>query len=121
MGKPIAGSCFVKTDGAALSLKMDGTLDITMSDVVRTAELSTAGVVGYSETPVAPSISGDFYVDSDFPLKTLCQNTAMTVIAELANGRTYTLSNAFVEGETNISAKDGTVSLKFVGTKGIWD
>lgn len=43
-----------------------------------------------------------------------------TVVAELANGKSYTLSEAFIEGEMNYDSDAGTVAMKFVGTNGRW-
>lgn len=121
MAKRISGICYVSVDGSMLSLKSDSGLDCTMADVTRTEELSTHGVVGYSETPVAPSISGEFYVDQAFPMEKLQKESDMTVTAELANGKVFTLSGAFVSGDAMISGSSGTISLKFVGEKGIWN
>ena len=44
----------------------------------------------------------------------------MTITAELANGKVYTLSGAWLEGETSAKGDDGTVDLEFAGLKGIW-
>ena len=118
MAKRIAGTCYVKVNGEQLSL--NGSMTCTMSDVNREAVLGSNGVAGYSESPVAPSIIGTFNVTTDFPLETLMDTTDMTVTAELANGMVYTISDAFVSGETNYSASDGNISLTFVGMRGSW-
>ena len=45
----------------------------------------------------------------------------MTVTAELANGKTYVLSGAYLVEEPEYAADDGTVSLRFEGSKGRFD
>lgn len=114
----ISGICYIKVNGEQLSL--NGSLTCTMNTVTREAVMGSTGVAGFSETPVAPTISGTFNVGSDFPIDTLMQTTDMTVTAELANGMVFTLSEAFVSGEAQYSPSDGTVSLTFTGVKGNW-
>lgn len=118
MTKSLAGTCYVKVNGEQLSL--NGSLTCTMNEVTREAILGSTGVAGYSETPIAPSISGTFVVTPDFPMQTIVDDTDMTVTAELANGMVYTLSGAFVSGEVSYSPSDGTVQLTFTGEKGNW-
>lgn len=118
MAKSIAGTCYVKVDGEQLSL--NGSLSCTMNTVVREAILGSNGVAGFSENPVAPTISGTFNVPKDFPVERLMSSTAMTVTAELANGMVFTLSDAFVSGEVSFSPNDGTVALTFTGVRGNW-
>lgn len=116
--KSIAGTCYVKVDGEQLSLS--GSLTCSMTETVREAVMGSLGVAGYSETPIAPTISGTFNVTSDFPMDSLLNNTDMTVTAECANGMVFTLSGAFVSGEVSYSPNDGTVQLTFTGEKGNW-
>lgn len=118
MSKSISGICYVKVDGEQLSL--NGSLSCSMTETVREAVMGSLGVAGYSETPVAPTISGTFNVTDDFPLDTILNNTNMTVTAECANGMVFTLSGAFVSGEISYSPSDGTVQLTFTGEKGNW-
>ena len=114
----IAGTCYVKVNSEQLSL--NGSLTCTMNSVTREAIMGSTGVAGFSETPVAPSISGTFNVGPDFPLDTLMSQTDMTVTAELANGMVFTLSDAFVSGDVSYSPSDGTVSITFTGSRGNW-
>ena len=118
MAKSIAGTCYVKVDGEQLSL--NGSLACSMNTVTREAVMGSTGVAGYSETPVAPTVSGTFNVTEEFPIERLMESTAMTVTAELANGMVFTLSDAFVSGEASFSPNDGTVSLTFTGVRGNW-
>ena len=118
MSKRIAGTCYVKVDGEQLSLS--GSLSCSMNTVVREAQMGSTGVAGYSENPVAPTISGTFNFMEEFPIEKLMEQTSMTVTAELANGKVFTLSEAFVSGEVQASPNDGTVSITFTGVRGNW-
>ncbi|HBC6916883.1 MULTISPECIES: phage tail tube protein, partial [Enterobacteriaceae] len=42
----------------------------------------------------------------------------MTITAELANGQVYVLSSAWLHGEANHNAEEGTVDLEFHGEEG---
>lgn len=118
MAKTIAGACYIKVDGEQLSL--NGALSCVANTVVREAVMGSTGVAGYSENPVAPTITGTFNVQPDFPMEKLMSNTSMTVTAELANGMVFTLSDAFVSGEASFSASEGTMQLTFTGERGSW-
>lgn len=115
----ISGTCYITVDGEELNLS--GSLQIPVNKYTRQAVTASGRVIGYSETPVVPSISGNFYVDSDFPLEKLRTATDMTIVAELANGMRYTLSDAFLAVDNaNFAPEDGTVQLVFNGVRGDW-
>ena len=50
----------------------------------------------------------------------LQQGENMTIVAEFANGRVYTLSGAYLTDEQEYNADDGTVTLRFDGMHGDW-
>lgn len=116
MGKKIAGTCYVKVDGQQLELQ--GNLEFPMAKVTRESMSSTGGPVGFKETVNVPYIAGDFIVTADFPTSTLVESEAMTITAECANGMVYTLSDAYLVGDTAFKPVDGTVSLRFEGLDG---
>ncbi len=43
----------------------------------------------------------------------------MTITAELANSQVYVLSSAWLHGEANHNAEEGTVDLEFHGEEGL--
>lgn len=75
----ISGTCYITVDGEELNLS--GSLQIPVNKYTRQAVTASGRVIGYSETPVVPSITGNFYVDSDFPLEKLRTATDMTIVA----------------------------------------
>lgn len=118
MGKKVAGICYIKLDGQ--QLEVSGGVECPLMDVKREAVMSLSGVAGYKETAVKPFVKLSANFTQDFPLDMVRENTEMTVTAELANGKVYTLSSAWVEGEPGAKGDDGTIDLEFVGLKGIW-
>ena len=118
MAKRLAGTCYVKVNGEQLELS--GSMTCSMSSTTKEAVMSVNGVAGYKETAVAPKIKGTFIIGSDFPLSSVVDGTDLTVTAELANGSVFTLSDAFVTGEVEYSADDGTAEIEFTGINGNW-
>ena len=116
MGKKLAGTCFVKVNGQQLELQ--GNIEFPLTSVQRETVLSTAGVVGYKETVVAPYVSGDFIVPAGFPIEDIKENTAQTITVECANGMVYTMSDAYVTDVIAYKPVDGTLTIKWEGTNG---
>ncbi len=114
----IAGTCYIKVDGEQLELS--GGVEIPMAATKKERKSSSTGVVGYAETVQEPYIKGTFYVPSDFPREKLEQSDNMTITVELANGKVYTQSESWVEGEMVMKSEEGTVDIEFSGKKGIW-
>ena len=109
---------YAKVDGE--QLEVSGGFECPGMDVKREAIMSLTGVAGYKETPIKPYIKMTALFVPNFPLATLQSNTEMTLTVELANGKVYTLSGAFTEGEAPVKGDDGTIDLEFAGLKGIW-
>lgn len=109
----IAGTAYVKVDGAQYTLA--GSLTVSPNSVNREGLAGLSGVAGYSETPRVPFIEGDFYTSAALSMPALQAVTNATVTAELANGKTYVLRNAWLAGEPDINAAEGTTTLRFEG------
>lgn len=118
MGKRIAGTCYVKCDGAQFDIT--GGMEAPLMDVKREVVMGTSGPAGYKETAMEPYIKVTVAFRDDLPIDTLKDNTDMTVTAEFANGKVYTLSGAYLRGEPAVNGEEGTVELDFGGMKGIW-
>ncbi|WP_424195541.1 phage tail tube protein [Ampullimonas aquatilis] len=118
MAKRIAGICYVKVDGQQLSIS--GGLECPAATVKRENVMAVDGPAGLKETAMEPYVKLSALFTSDFPLTTLQGGIDMTVTAEMPNGKVYTLSGAFIKGDTTVKADDGTVDLEFGGSKGVW-
>lgn len=118
MAMRTAGVCFVKVDGSQLEVK--GGLEAPIIENKREGVMSSSGPVGFKETPVQPYVKLTAIFTRDFPIQTLRDGTDMTITAEFANGKVYTLSDAFVSGETAGKGEEGEVELEFHGLRGVW-
>ena len=111
----IAGVCYLKVDGAQYALR--GSLKVSPDDIEREGIAGQDGVHGYKETPRVPSISGDISDKGGLSLEALRNITDATVTAELANGKVYTLRNAWTKAAHELDTAKGQVSVTFEGMK----
>lgn len=118
MAKPVAGTCYIKVDGAQIDVS--GGVECPLSDVKRDTVMGLAGVAGYKEVAQEPYTKFTGIVPPDFPRQAIVSGVDMTITTEFKNGTVYTLSGAFLKGEPTFKGEDGTVELEFGGTKGIW-
>jgi Phage tail tube protein len=118
MAKRVAGICYVKVDGE--QLEVSGGVEAPIVDVMRETVMGLNGPAGYKETSLEPYVKLSAIFVPTFPLDKLREGIDMTITAEMANGKVYTLSGAFLKGEPSAKGEDGTVELEFGGSKGIW-
>ena len=118
MAKRVAGTTYIKMDGE--QLEVSGGVECPMSDTKRETVMGLNGSAGYKETAQEPYTKLSAIFMPSFPIDKIRTATDMTVTTEMPNGRVYTLSGAFLKGETTVKADDGTVDLEFGGTRGIW-
>lgn len=114
MGQKVAGTCYVKVDGEQLVLTGDVEVPLnkTKKDTI---------VKGYfKEEDVPPFIKVECLVTKGMNAQKIVDGTNMTVTAELANGKVYTLSGAYVVGDANFNSGEGKASLEFNGDEGDW-
>jgi len=116
----IAGTCYIKVDGDQLEIKSDSGIEATLFDVQRETIMGQSGVAGLKETARTPMAKGTFILGANFPLDKLNTATDMTVTTEFINGKVYTLTGAYVVGESNFKSDSGEVEIEFNGIKGIW-
>lgn len=114
MGKKVAGTVYIKVDGTQLTAT--GSVEAPLSKVER----ETIAPGYYNETDRVPFLNCDVVFTSKFDIKLLTERDDLTVTAELKSGRTYVLKSAYLIGETNVDASEGTVSLEFNGADGDW-
>lgn len=114
MGQKVAGTCYVKVDGAQLTLTGGG--EAPLMDKKRETV-----VPGYfKEEDLAPYLKFTAVHTKDFPQKQLTEGTDMTVTCEFKNGKTYVLSGAYLVDEPSSKGDDGTIEMQFDGDKGVW-
>lgn len=118
MAKRVAGICYIKVDGD--QLEVAGDIEVPLSEIKRETVMGLAGPAGLKEMALEPYVKLSAIFTPDFPIDTITKNTELTVTAELPNGRVYTLSGAFLRGESAVKPEDGKVDLDFGGKKGQW-
>lgn len=109
------GLLAVKVDGVAYSGVGNFTFNIGVA--VRAALIGSSGVNGYSETPQAAFIAGEFRDGEDVDLEALVGTTDATVTLELANGKTFVLANAWFEGDGTGNSQEGNFAVRFSSDK----
>ncbi|WP_025127699.1 phage tail tube protein [Pseudomonas sp. PH1b] len=114
MGQLIAGTCYVKVDGAQLTIS--GGCEAPLMAVKR--ETVVPGF--YKETDLTPSFKVTALHTPDFPLKPLIEGVDMTVTCEFANGKVYVLAGAYLVDEPVAKGDDASIELNFEGQKGTW-
>jgi hypothetical protein len=118
MANRVAGIVYVKCDGQQFEVK--GSVEAPIMATMRENVMSLSGLAGYKETAQRQFIKLTAIFTKDFPIALFRSSTNMTIVAEMANGRAYTLAGAFMEGEITAKGDDGEVDVEFSGTKGIW-
>jgi len=113
MAQRIAGIAFVMVNGNQYALK--GNLIVSPSVVERTMIAGQDSVHGYQELPRVPYIAGDFSAVPELSLDDLVDQVDVTVIAQLANGRQYTLSQATCKGDFEENTRDGQLNIRWEG------
>jgi len=114
MGQKVAGTCYIKVDGAQLTIMGGGEAPLT--DTKR--ETVMPGF--FKEEDLAPYLKFKAIDTPDFPRKQLTTNTDMTITCEFKNGKVYVLSGAYLVDEPSVNGEDGTIDMQFDGNKGIW-
>lgn len=119
MGKKIAGTCYIKADDQMFEIT--GGVEVPLMTNVRTPMETHNNESGfYSETTIAPFVRLTAANDPNLDTTKISQSDTLTVTAELANGRVYVLTEAYLSGETTVSGDEGTIPLEFRGAKGVW-
>lgn len=114
----IAGTTYFKLDSEQLSLT--GGIEVPLNTTSRDDIIGLDKSVDYKETYRAPYIKGTFKVPKGFPIDKITSSDVMTATAELANGMVYVLREAWLHGEANFNAEEGTADLEFHGKTGFF-
>ena len=113
MGNRVAGIAFVKVDGKQYDLR--GSFTVSPSATERTGIAGQDGVHGFMEVPRVPYIAGDLTTTAGLSIDELDAIEDATVTAELANGKTYVLTDAWCKAGHEINTHDGQVPVRFEG------
>jgi hypothetical protein len=113
MAQRIAGTLFFKIDGTQYPAK--GKFTYSTLTTEKTGVVGVDGPHGYKEVPVLPFIKGTITDMGKLSLSQL-QNIKKSVITlELANGKTVTLRDSWLEGKAEANADEAEVEVEFRG------
>lgn len=109
----IAGTAYLNVDGTDYLLR--GNFEYTPSPVKRESIAGMDKVHGYIEKPNVPHISCTITDAGTLSITDLNGMTNVTVVCELANGKTITGRNMWTVDEQTGKAEDGTVEVRWEG------
>jgi len=113
MGVRVAGIAFLSVDGNQYPLR--GNFTVSPSPVERTGIAGQDRVHGYSELPRVPFIEGDVTLDPALSIETVGAIINSTIQADLANGRSYVLRQAWCRAAFELNTHDGLTRVRFEG------
>ena len=115
MAQRFAGIAFIMVDGNQLPLR--GNFTVSPSRVERTMIAGQDEVHGYQELPRVPFIEGDISTTPEVNLEDIEDQRDVTVIAQLANGKQYTLASATCKAAFESNTRDGQIRVRW---EGVW-
>ena len=115
MAQRFAGIAFLMVDGDQLALR--GNFTVSSSPVERTMIAGQDRVHGFQELPRVPYIEGDVSTIPELNLEDLDGQTDVTVVAQLANNKQYTLIGATCKAALEANTRDGQVRVRW---EGLW-
>lgn len=113
MAQRVGGVLQISYDGTQIPAK--GSFTVSPSSVEREGVAGQDYVHGYTEKPRVPFIKGEITTRAEVSLEDLLAITGATVTANLANGRSYVLTDAWTKGAFEINTGEGTFDIEFQG------
>ncbi len=98
-----------------LPTKEGGT--VKLGGVTREPVMGDEGVLGHTETQIAPSIKVTLVDSSALDKEKLKNFAGETLVYSTNNGQQFVLTDAFVSNELELNVKDGTLDVEFYGTE----
>lgn len=109
----LAGTASVTVDGA--TYLVEGGFKYNPSTVTRESLTGMDGVHGYKEKFIAPSISMSLRDTGGLTVNAVNGMTNVTVVAQLANGKTIIGRNMWTVESQEVDSEDAKFDVKFEG------
>lgn len=109
----LAGTAYVSVDGETIALV--GDCEWTISDVTRESLLGMDGFHGYAERPAICHMQGTFRDTGDRPATSFRDMINVTVVFELANGKTVIGANMITTEAVVVNSVDATTRVRWEG------
>ena len=115
-GRRVAGTAYITMDGSQLALR--GNLTVSLSRVERSGIAGLDRTHGYMEKPRVQYIEGDITLVEGFSVEDLDNIVDATIVVQLANGKSYSLFEAWTKAAHEINAEQGQVRVRWEGMDG---
>lgn len=109
----VAGVATITVDGESFALR--GEFAYRVATVDRSTIAGQDGIHGYKEMPTAGQISAQFTDTGRLDVAAINAMTNVTVIAELANGKTVIGRNMWTTGTQDVKTVDSTLDTIWEG------
>lgn len=109
----LAGTCYLSVDG--VTFMMSGDFSYKISGVSRETLKGPDGIHGYSETPQQGYIAATLRDSANLSVSDINAMSNVTVVAELANGKTIIGSAMWTTEQPESKAADATLEVKWEG------
>jgi hypothetical protein len=109
----VAGLITLKVGGEIQDAKGDFTYNL--GKPLREAVVGKDGVHGYKETPQVAFIEGTITDRLTLDVGALATGKDLTIILELANGKTVSLGQAWFAGNGNVNTGEGEIEVRWEG------
>jgi hypothetical protein len=107
----LAGTAYVTVDG--VTIMVAGQFKYSPSTVKRETLAGMDGVQGYKETPIAGFISCQFRDSGGTTVADFNSQTNVTVVAELANGKTIIGTGMWTVDSQEVDSAEATGEVKW--------
>jgi hypothetical protein len=116
MNRRIGGIIFLKVDGQLYQAK--GNFTYNLGSPKREALIGADGVHGFKETIQVPYVEGAISDSDELDLSKLTTIRDATVTLELANGKVFSLEQAWYAADGNVTTEEGEIQVRFEGITG---
>jgi hypothetical protein len=116
MGR-VGGIVSVQSDGEIYKAK--GKFSFNLGENKREPVIGQDGHHGFKEIPQAAFVEGSITDDGSVDLKSLVTGTGKTITLELANGKNFSLKNAYFAEEGTGDSEEGEIPVKWFGDYGV--
>lgn len=106
----ITGNVTIREDGQELLTDGKGTLN--PGGFERTAKMNGRAVAGFTENPVAPTLSVVVHHTADTDIVRLSNLTDSTILVETDTGQTWMMRKAFTTSPAPLDTGNGSVQLE---------
>jgi hypothetical protein len=108
-----AGTLFVKANGLQYDAK--GNFNYNLGSPKREGMVGPDRVHGYKEMPQVPFAEGEITDAGTLDLANFTNIVDATITLELANGKVFTLRDAWYAGDGNVGTEEANIQFRFEG------